>query len=126
MAEACERLRSVLGKYANLLRERTLALPRHQSHLVRWTGKGSDWALEILSIGSNLKTLMDLSGDWVDKVHGASYRGDFAPPPGVCYSCGGRFSVRIDRGNPVRRRGHYASGPSAGIINLTPATEDLR
>ena len=24
---------------------------------------------EILSIGSNLKKLMDLSGDWIDKVH---------------------------------------------------------
>ncbi len=35
MAEAGGRLRSVLGKYANFLRERKLALPKHQSHLVR-------------------------------------------------------------------------------------------
>jgi len=36
MAEAGQRLQSVLGKYANFLRERKLALPQHQSHLVLW------------------------------------------------------------------------------------------
>ena len=36
MAEGGERLRSVLGKYAKSLRERELALPKHQPYLVRW------------------------------------------------------------------------------------------
>ena len=36
MGEAGERLRSVLGKYANFLRARELALPKHQPYLVRW------------------------------------------------------------------------------------------
>ena len=35
MAEAAQRLLAVLDDYANFLRGRELALPKHQPHLVR-------------------------------------------------------------------------------------------
>ena len=36
MPEAAQRLRDVLDDYANFLRGKELALPKHQPHLVRW------------------------------------------------------------------------------------------
>ena len=36
MREGGQRLESVLGDFANFLRERKLALPKHQPYLVRW------------------------------------------------------------------------------------------
>lgn len=36
MAEAAQRLRTVLDNYANFLRKKELALPKHQPYLVRW------------------------------------------------------------------------------------------
>ena len=36
MSGADERLQAVLEGYSNFLREKNLAMPKHQSHLVRW------------------------------------------------------------------------------------------
>ena len=36
MAEGDQRLRTVLDEYANFLREKKLAVPKHQPYLVRW------------------------------------------------------------------------------------------
>ena len=36
MAEAGDRLRTLLGDYANFLRERQLSLQKHQPYVVRW------------------------------------------------------------------------------------------
>jgi len=46
MDEADERLRAVLDGYANFLRERQLALPKHQPYVVRWVREFLHFAWE--------------------------------------------------------------------------------